>query len=590
MSTEPSPPPRPVPPAGGRMMGPSGLEQVTKGAARTQAAAQSLFPGMQLARAVRAIRHPSAHGLTEEQEAVARSLRQQSDAATEEVARRAPPGEWEGAQSFAALWYADRLGGHPLAEQRPPQHEENPDHLFLAAAELLDREPEALGSRESGAAARDQLHRWQMDLQAGRRWKEGAFQAVLPRNWSPARSDPAQTEQFAQASHWRDWLDGACIPPSGASPTILNRMKVWPKLPDLLRNVPTGIPIRFVIRTDQASRHAVYVVLENDPDDPQAMFLEIWNTGWGSVPAGSDRIHPAVRLHLENRLDAARALLALDAAEHVLHENLPLIKVLASLTCPGSQLERVKAGKEGTQQVLEMAAESGRLTYPAGEPVKAQRSGSCVAKGLRQWMQHALGGSHNSEGRRLMALLDLVASSVLAVEYPPQQADSEIRELRRWLAGITAGYRWWKAVSRETDPQELLLRSAATRAPRLSAQRTAAATEQVYQPSAFTSPAAEALQSGAPQELDPGLRLDRICARLRSLAIQGDFLELEELWKVIELWRDHNPAQFLARATYEDNVKGPTNKAECWTPDIVECQRPRHEGRSLHTPPSVLSS
>lgn len=565
MSVEPTPPSGGIPPAG---VGGINQTPLSAGAIQACVAVQSLFPGMQLARAVRSIRHPSAQGLSPDQERVAKSLRQQSDDIMEQMANDLGPDAWEGAQSFAALWYADRLGGHALAEQRERLDEENPIYLLAAADQLLEEAPEALGSREESETARTQLNRWQTDLQAAQAWKRGRFQTVLARDWSLERPSEARTEQFTRAAHWRGWLDEACLVPEHDDPAQRSA-QVRLNMRRLLQDVPRGIPLRFDIRTDQASRHAVYAVLEDDPSDPQRLFLEVWNAGWGAVPASDGKIYPAVRLCLNDPIDAARALLALDAAEHFYHENLPLIQVLASLTLPNSVLELIEGAEGGSTKPFDMAVQTHLITYPVSEPVKAQRSGSCVAKGLRQWMQHTLGGSHAKESRRLLALLDLVAASILSLDLL-SDTDAELRGLRCWLAGITAGYRWWKAVSRQTDPQELLLRSAATRAPQLPTPSPAGAAEQVYQAGFFASPALVPALPEESKELHPGLRLDRMCADLREAAIRQDLVGLKERWNIYQGWKPCNPCQELAPIMFEGYVKGPSEEFVCGTPDIVE--------------------
>jgi hypothetical protein len=521
-------------------------------AAKTTQTAQKLLPRQQLSAATR------ARSFTAEDP----QSRQVGLRAAEKVLGAMDEPEIRGAESFAALWYADRYGGHPLQAQR--ESEEDPAPLLNTAIEILDQDESLVGSKEDADLLRKNLADWSRQLQEAKAFRERPFGRTLPRDWSSSRPSAARADDFRNPQYWRDWLDGACVQNAGRQhpgmPSEQDLKVIQSQLPDLLQEVPRGVPIKFALRTEHSSRHAVYVVLEKDSDSSSRPTLTVWNAGWGAIKeiADVEFVRPALRLVFHDEADAARAFLALEAAETLYHPNLPLVKVLTSLTLPSNIQGGVREGSAGTPEILQQALRHGTIHYPK-RPVKPQRSGSCAAKGVRLWMKSALTnpedrtrpGPGAGTGLKAMALLDLAAISMISRPSTLQSVE-ESRQLRGWLAQITADYRWWKErrewrhLSERLSDEDLAVLLELRRPPHLSAgsrSDSLLAEQHPLQPVDFCVCSSATSAGRAPiPPLQANLRLDRLNEFNRSYA-QQDVDALEALWEVIEGWSKNQSSQ-----------------------------------------------
>lgn len=455
------------------------------------------------------------------------------DGVTRQHASQANPQDLDRAQSFAALWYADRLGGAALQAQRE-SGDEGPSLLLGIAVECLQNDElcQQLGwSADERQVALERLQQWQRDALEGARWAHGL--ATIPQE-ALHGDDRDDLEGRFLEGRCGQWVDGVVerMQPSGKN----RAQDVQAALRQVAQRAPRDIPLPFSLMTEQPYRHRILAVVRErrGPTAPSYQ-LELWNLGWGALPADTPgRIRPCSIFEFRDELSLARALVWLQSRQQQYETKFSYSDGLSTLAIASTGQREPRRDNCPDRSLTKAAEGKGVLTFPpAARDEEPQRSGSCVAKGLRALYQSSLGGSDAPGSRHVMALLDAVATSLLALDaYGPGAAhdpSAEKRALRRLLAELTTSRRHWKALQK-ADPLEQLLRTVAleltSRMERLAAasgEAHASPLKTVRAPAAVApvarAPAAQPYDWAAPT--DPTLLSERLVSETKNLLLEG---------------------------------------------------------------------
>lgn len=372
------------------------------------------------------------------------------------------------AESFAALWYADRLGGAALQAQRTgPEAPETPRLMLEIAVDLL-RDPafvQALGIEPAEAAE---------DIDYLERWIEGGQRSMAWRSQQGYGSEQFLMRREVRGGSLSERVDQVVADKLKQRGDPHAPSDVREHLTHLLEAVPVGAPIPVTVMTPEAA-HRIYAVVQRQPGEPGVQ-LELWNLGWGAL-AGSraQMVQPCGVFHFSDEAGAGRALLWLLSFGAGYEPDSPLNGTVAQIAMESHGIQRERLGELWAQHresksphrlddldrhLVDLATECGVLsTPPMAREEKAQRSGSCVAKGLRAFYQAERGGSDAPQSRHLMALLDAIAAALLARSTDLERyaiTPAEKQQMRSLLADMTAPYRHWKSLQHADLPEKLL--------------------------------------------------------------------------------------------------------------------------------------